>query len=182
MELQNVTVGSTDYIERINGNNAVIVSNINSLLGLQTSQLTNGVSFYLLLGALFGNTVAVRVGLASYAITPSGSTIAVTAGAVWKPSLQQLVASSSPVTLDFSGQQAGTHYIVADAGGIPMIVDSSADSMYSVVWTGSGFGTITENSSVLLSAADQAGALKSTRYGQFSTLNARLTHIESLLP
>lgn len=181
MTLTDFANGDVNYVATLNSNNATLVSNINSLIALLGGSSTAPASFSILLGALFGNTIPVTIGASSYSYVLSGTQITVGSGAVWKPSSQAIVGISTSTVLDFAGQLAGTYYIVPDAGGTPAIQSSGADAIYSVVWSGSGISSVTLLASSYLSAAEQAGVLNSTRYGAYTTLEARLNHIESLL-
>lgn len=181
MTITELNIGDTNYIPAINANFSAISSAIATLQSLLTGSNGGAASNGLFFSALFNTNKPIKMGVASYQYSVSGTVFSITAGTVWKPSLGQLVSCNTNQTLDFTGRAAATLYVTVDATGLPMIASSDSDSLYSVVWNGSSFGTITPLANTFLTAAEEDQSLVSSKYGAFNTLNARLANIESKL-
>jgi hypothetical protein len=174
-DLQTFSNGDTNYISKHNSNYANIKAAIDALQANLASQVAAasgpGSAFY----ALFGLTGAL-IGVESYAMSGSGSTLTVAAGFNWKPSIPTVVRNLAPATLSFTGLSAATYYIYADNTGAPVRSDTAgAEDLYSVVWTGSAFGAITRIAPIVWGAADDAAAQVSTALGAtYTKLDDRL--------
>jgi hypothetical protein len=182
-DLIDFETNDTGYIGKLNQNNASLRAAITPLETTLQSIAPGPLSQNLLLAALFGSGHPARIGAGSYAYTISGSVMTLQPGTAWKPSYQQLVASTAVTIIDFSGKPAATYSVAPDATGTPLIFDFNADGLYSVVWTGGAFGTILKTSYVFMTAEEEDALLFSSKYNStYADLNARLNHIESLLP
>jgi hypothetical protein len=145
--------GDTDYIAKMDTNNVTIQTAINSLLAASNGNFNN--NLVLLLAAILPGS-AVVMGKTSYTYTISGTSLILAGGILWK-SVENIFVSSGGATLNFSGKGAATYYIDTNINGILEIVASSTEPIYSVVWTGSAFGTITLVAPVFPSATDTSG-------------------------
>lgn len=166
--------GDTNYVTKLNGNFntlAALLDAVNNLLAGQVASAQGPGSAFT---ALFGSSVAV-IGASSYATTGAGSNLTVGSGFAWIPSLSTVVSNVSADVLSFTGQAAATYYVQVDATGTPTRSDSSSGALYSVVWDGSAFGTITRLASIVWGAADDVAAQVSAALGaSYTTLDARL--------
>jgi hypothetical protein len=174
-DLQTFANGDTNYISKHNANNANIKSAIDALetnLAGQVAASSSGGSAFI---ALFG-PIASIIGADSYAATGSGDTLTVAAGFNWKPSIPKVVRNPAPAALSFTGLSAATYYVYADQTGAPVrSATAGTEDMYSVVWTGSAFGTITRIAPVVWGAADDVAAQVSTALGAtYTKLDDRL--------
>lgn len=140
--LNEYDIGDTDYVAKMNQDNNALTLAINALQAA-LSALGGAASTGPFLTAIFGASTAF-IGSSSYTESTASTTLTLSAGYAWRPDLQAVLYKPSSTGLNFSGQTAGTYYIVLGADGTPSIQTSSTNAMYSVVWTGSAFGTITQ--------------------------------------
>ncbi len=175
--LQRYAIGDTDYVGKFNTDALALETAINALQTAVSG--VAGASGTLFLAALFKNTTTL-IGVGSYFPTGVSSTLTVAVGAAYKNSSQTVVQSIAPVPISFSGQSAATYYVVPDISGNPIRSVSSTDAVYSVVWTGSAFGTITKLVPTLFDAVEENAARSSVRLGEFSSLDARLEAAETI--
>lgn len=173
--------GDTNYVTKLNGNFTAIASRLDGIDGILAGSLGGSGSTTSAFSALFGLTASV-VGVASYGCAGATTILTVASGFAWKPSLGKVVQALTSNTLDFSGQGAATYYVEVDATGAPSrSATNSGEALYSVVWTGSAFGTITRLAAVVWGAADDVAAQTSTALGaSYYTLDARLEASEAL--
>lgn len=163
--------GDLDYIAKMDADNGDLEVAINAL---QSALAGSGVSVGPYLNALLGVQTAF-IGSASYTQTTSGATMTLQGGYAWRPDLGKIVNKVGTSALSFSGETAGTYYIMVDGTGSPSIQTSSTFALYSVVWTGSAFGTITRLAPIVWSFGDWADAQVSTALGaSYDSLDARL--------
>jgi hypothetical protein len=183
--LRDFGIGDTDYISKLNSNNAVLAAAVNQLQTYINGATGATASFGVLLGALFGRTFPARIGMDSYRATvnPDNVTLAITAGVVWKPTMQLLAVGSAPATLTLAGNDPGTYYVTVDAGGNPMLTVVNLDALYAVAWDGSAINALNPLAVEYPTAQELGNLLYSSKYNQtYPTLEARLAAIESLLP
>lgn len=174
--MQVLANGDTNYVAKINGNDANTESAVNALEAnfasiVASTTAGSGAAF----AAIFGATPAV-INAASYGCTGSGTDLTVAAGFAWKPISGVVVRNVAPVTLSFTGLTAATYYVSIDAAGSPSkSVTAGTEDFFSVVWTGSAFGTITRLAAIVGGALDDIAAQVSTALaGTYTTLDARL--------
>lgn len=172
--VQTFANGDTDYVSKLNnnfGNTKVAVEALQALAaGAAAASLDPG-AFY---SSLFGTGVCL-IGSASYAAAGAGSDLTVQAGFAWKTSLQTVVRALSSSVVSFAGQPAATYYVQIDASGVPSRSAVSTEALYSVVWTGSAFGTITRTANVFWNVTDMIASLASVALvATYTTLDARL--------
>lgn len=166
--------GDTDYIQKHNANYSNIQSAINALEALAGAAASTAANPGGFLSALFGSSVAL-IGSGSYAQGTSGTSLTFTSGFCWRPTLPAVVSKSSSSTVAFSGVTAGTYFIVVDASGAPTRTSDATDAIYSVVWSGTGFTTITKLAPIVWAAADWIAAQTSTALAAtYTTLDGRL--------
>lgn len=166
--------GDTNYISKLNGNFTTLAALLDGLNNLMAGQVAAAQGPGAAYTALFGATVAV-IGASSYGTTGSGANLTVDAGFAWKPSLSTVVSNAVADVIDFTGQAAATYYVQVDATGAPTRSASSTEALYSVVWTGSAFGTITKLATTVWGAADDVAAQVSTALAAtYGSLDARL--------
>jgi hypothetical protein len=168
--------GDINYIAKMNVDNSGIELAINAL---QAAVSSSSVSVGPYLNALFGVQTAF-IGSASYAQSTASTTMTLQGGYVWRPDLPAIANKVGTTALNFSGQTAGTYYIVVDATGSPSIQTASTFALYSVVWTGTAFGAITRLAPIVWSFQDWEDAQVSTALGvSYTSLDARLEAIEA---
>lgn len=145
--LQRFEAGDTNYVAKLDTNCDTLEAAINAL---QTAlgTLGGGGATGQFLNALFGSSTAF-IGDTSYTEGTSGAIITISGGYAWRPDLGNVLSKTGSTAIDFTGQSAATYYIVLGADGTPARSTSSSFAMYSVVWTGSAFGTITRIAAVL---------------------------------
>jgi hypothetical protein len=132
--------GDTNYVSKLNANFAAIGPAIDTLIS-QMGSVTSGTLTQLsALQALFGTQLS-TIGAGSYLPTGSGSTLTIAPGYAWLPA-SLTVVSSSGTSFDFSSVAAGTYYTHISPTGSSTYDTNNANAIYSVVWTGSAFGTI----------------------------------------
>jgi hypothetical protein len=175
LSLQRFATGDTNYVGKHNSNADAIEGAVAILEAVLSGITGSGaISITTAFEALFGNSVAV-IGAGSYAASGSGTNLTVQAGYCYRPLLQQILHKASSTVLSFSGLAAATYYIQVDATGTPNRSDDSTEALYSVVWTGSAFGTITRLAAVAWGQSDWLSAQVSAALGaSYTTLDARL--------
>lgn len=175
LSLQRFANGDTNYIIKHNSNLDLLESAIAALEALAgNAGGAGGVNVSGAFRALFG-TSASLIGSGSYKCTGSGSTLTVQPGFCWRASLDAVVSRTVTSTISFTGVSAGTWFITADATGNPIRTADITEAAYSVIWTGSAFGTITRLLPVVWGAADDMAAQTSTALGaSFAGLDERL--------
>lgn len=173
--LQRLAAGDTNYIVKHNSNQEILEAAIADLeLLAANAAASSDLNVIGAFTALFGTTASL-IGYNSYKCTGSGVNLTVQAGFCWRPSLTAVVRKSTSTILDFTGISAGTWYITADATGNPVRTSTLAEAAYSVVWTGSAFGTITRLLPIVFGAVDDAAAQISTALGTtYNSLDERL--------
>lgn len=176
-ELMSFANGDLDYIAKHNANYNAIKQAVDALEALMSAQVSSGMNPGAAYTVLFGTTAAV-IGENSYKCTGSGTNLTVQSGFFWKPSIQSVTRLVSNATISFSGQAAATYYIQIDASGSPNRSTDITEAAYSVVWTGSAFGTITRLANVVWGAADQILTQSNAALGtSYTSLDALLEAI-----
>jgi hypothetical protein len=141
IELRAFASGDTDYIARLNANNATLKAAIDALQAqiAAATEAGGAISAGLMINALFNNADAL-IGPGAYEPSLSGATATIAEGAMYLVEPNVVVSSLFPVDLNFGGQSANTYYIVVGASGIPTF-ETSADpgAAYSVEWSGVAF-------------------------------------------
>lgn len=175
LTLQTLNNGDTGYIAKHNSNYSAIIEAINALDSALSGATGSALSTAEAFRALFGTTFSI-IGSESMVTTGSGSNITVQPGYVWFADDGLVVEHPGISTISFTGQPANTYYInVNSSTGAVSRSTSSTDAIYSVVWTGSAFGTITRIAPTVLTADDIAATLVSTALAAtYSSLDARL--------
>jgi hypothetical protein len=140
LALQTLNNGDTNYVAKHNSNYSDIQTAVNGILTALGA--STGASTTNLLAALFGNSTAF-IGNTSYTTSTSGTVLTVSSGYAWRPDLGTVLTKATSTALDFSGQSAATYYVILGADGTPARSGTSTFALYSIVWTGSAFGTIT---------------------------------------
>ena len=178
---QLLTSGETAYIAKHNGNYSIIQQAINSL----TSALSNGVSAGAAvptgLEAIFG-TVTGILGQGGLAESTSGTTLTIQPGYAWIASTKTVLKVGSAVGLNFSGQAAATYYVKLDGTGTPYFdTTSSSDALYSVVWSGTAFTSVTALVSDIWGYSEMYQMLVSAAWNvTYASLKARFEAIETV--
>ena len=179
--LQTFNNGDTDYVAKLNNNAGIIQQWLNTLQSGMQGSGSAAVSIATLLQGLFGTATAALIGAGSFAASTSGTNLLVQPGYAWYPQGLAVVQLTSAATLAFAGQAAGTYYINVNGSGTPAISGGqTAASLFSVAWTGSAFGAVTQIAYNFLNSAQQTDALikGATVY---STLGDRFAAIEGEL-
>jgi hypothetical protein len=146
--------GDTDYVFRLNANFANLKTGVEAIDALLASQIQGGSGNGATNAALFGATNSL-IGAGAYLPSGSGETLTVAAGSAWVPSLGLVVTKGTSTPLSFTGQPSDTYYVDVDATGALSRSDTlGAASLYSVVWDGADFGTITQLAASAFGAQD----------------------------
>jgi hypothetical protein len=118
------------------------------------------------------------IGVSAYKPVQSATTVSVGIGGMYLAASQTIVASYTPVTLNFIGQTPGTKYIVVDSGGFPTLQETSSGSgaAYSIQWDGTSFsGQPIRLAPAFYDTVEAEASRKSTVLGtNYLTLDARL--------
>jgi hypothetical protein len=176
--LQRLASADTNYVSKHNSNLDALESLVNSL-ELQAGG-ASALSVPTALRALFGSDLA-RLGSSSYAATEDGTDLVLSSGYAWLPNLNAgtVVSSAADQTLSFSGVSAGTWYVQVGSSGAVARTADSTDALYQVVWSGSGFTSVTSLATVSWADSELRRALESTPLGElFAELGDRLTAAE----
>jgi hypothetical protein len=175
--LRDFANGDTDYVAKLNANNAALADAIDALLAANGGSTGTLLSMGMLLLGLMRSGV-VRLGTDGFGYTIVGETLVMDGGDAWRGESVRVMQSLGG-TLDFSTKTPGTWYIeLADDGSLA-IAASTVSAVYSVVWTGSAFGAITLLAQTLFSSADETSALFSViKNVLYATLEARLESLE----
>jgi len=173
--LQRFATGDTNYLAKHNANASALETALATLDAILAGITGGGaLSISAAFEALFGASAAV-IGATSYACTGASTTLTVQAGYCWRPILGQILSKGSSTTISFAGLSAATYYIQVDATGVPIRSDDSTEAVYSIVWTGSAFGTITRLAAIMWGGADWLAAQASAALAaSYTTLDARL--------
>jgi hypothetical protein len=186
IELQTFASGDTDYISKLNANVAALTDAINALQ-TQIGSMSGGsaLSTGMLMNTLFNGADAL-IGTTSYSPQKRATTLTIQPGGMYLVTSQTVVSSFIAVPLNFTGQSAGTYYIVVATSGQPTrMTTKDPGAIYSVVWTGSGFGQITYLVPIFYDTteadASRRSLAMSTTSGekQFNTLDARMEQAET---
>lgn len=168
------TVGERNYISKHNSNYQQIEAAINALQQTSTSQAmiaaTGGQAFY----GLLGEQTAL-IGSSSFNQSTSGTVMNFTPGYVWRPTDGAVAKNLSSSSANFLGKTAGTYFVAFDVSGTPVVSLDSTEAVYSVVWTGTTFGTITLLAKTIWGAAEWIACESSAALGAtYLSLDQRL--------
>jgi hypothetical protein len=181
LDLQTFANGDANYIPKHNQNYAAIASAVAGLDAQIQAAAGAAVSEGSAFSALFGIQPAI-VGALSYLPTVAGTDLSVASGYFWRPSTSTLSRKVGTTVLAFAGVAAGTYYLQVDASGAVTRSVSSSEAVYSVVWSGSAFGTITRLAVIVFGAADWLAAQTSTAMSAtYTSLDARFEAVESAI-
>jgi hypothetical protein len=180
-----------DYIAKMNQNVSTLTEAINQLQTQAGAAAGAGsaMSTGMFMNALFNGADAL-IGPGSYVPSQSGSTLTVSAGAMYLAAPQAVASSPLIVTISFLGQTAGTHYIVVDSTGTVSRQGSRvAGTAYSVYWSGASFnGQPIRLAPCFYDTAEATASRMSTALGElespaevveFDTLDQRLEATET---
>ncbi|EYS89466.1 hypothetical protein CF68_32975 [Cupriavidus sp. SK-4] len=163
IELAQLVPGDTNYIGKHNSNYAIIKGAVDALQGATQGGASSAATAVTAFEGMFGSVAL--IGYGSFAASTSGTNLTLQPGYTWRNSLSKVLQLVAAATLDFTGKSAATYYIEVDAGGQPNVVETSAEPIFSVVWTGSAFGAITRVAPTFPSATDFLAALTSAALG-----------------
>lgn len=132
----------TNYVGVHGANYAAIESAINALQTQVAGSLGTLISGGNSSEAMFGIQNAL-INEGSYLPTADGTDLDIAAGYFWHFASFTVRRKLTASTIAFAGDSAATYYVVIDSTGEPAKSATSTGAAYSVVWTGSAFGTIT---------------------------------------
>jgi hypothetical protein len=162
------TTGETAYIAKHNANYDTLESSVNTLQGtvytLQQASASPG-NLFNIGKAMFGPTAVAVIGETSFASSTSGTNLTLQPGFYWNASSALMAYKATTTVIPFSGATAGTYYVRMGIDGIPYRDTSSAAALYSVVWTGSAFGTVAKLASYAPGYQDLLDLLSSSYSG-----------------
>ena len=174
LDLRTIAGGSTTYVSDHNNNYGNIKVAVEALQALLSAQIQSALGPGGVYSGLFGSS-ACLLGDGSYFPTGSGTNLTVAAGFAWVSSLNTVVSKGTSSVLAFVGQPADTYYVIVDSSGTPSRTDVPTEALYSVVWSGSAFGDITQVAPTFWNVTDMVAALDSAALGEvFTTLDDRL--------
>jgi hypothetical protein len=174
-----LTSGDTAYVGKMNNTQQLVEDAVNVLQAAIGAAAPAAVTLSSLLPAEFGSVTAI-IGSASYVPTGSGSNLTVTAGFAYVPSASVIVQTLTSTVLSFTGLGAATYYVNVDSTGAITEGAAGANSLWSVVWTGSAFGAITRVAPYYLNSADYQALYTSTALSTtYATVRARFEAIEA---
>lgn len=180
VDLQDFELSDTNYVSKLNNNNTALEAFAEGVDAQLAAAVGTTISIGQLGRALLGSSVAV-IGAGSFECTGASSTLTVQPGYAWTPSNGAVVRLAAAATVSFAGASAATYYITAP-GGVPTRGLVSTNALYSVVWNGSAFGTITLVAAVMWGAADWTAAQVSTALAAtYDSPDERFEAIEELL-
>jgi len=141
------TSGEVAYIAKHNANIETLESSINTMQGtVDTLQSSAGspTNLFNIGKAMFGPTAVALIGETSFASSTSGTNLTLQPGFYWNASSAQMAYKGTTTVIPFSGAAAGTYYVRMGVDGIPYRDTSSAAALYSIVWSGTAFTTVTK--------------------------------------
>lgn len=172
--LQTFANGDTNYVSKLNNNFSTLEGSVNTLETNVAAQIGSALTGGQAFSAIFGPSLAV-IGVASCLCHGSGSILTVDAGFFWNPVSSTVVKRASSSTIDFTGLSANTYYVQIDDTGAATQSTSSSLAFYSVVWTGSAFGTITRVCALVFGAEGDLAVQTSTALAAtYTSVDARL--------
>ena len=139
------TTGETAYISKHNANIEALEAAINVMSGTVDtlgSAAASPTNLFNIGKAMFGPIAVALVGETSFDSSTSGTNMTLQPGFFWSASAAQMAYKPTTTVIPFAGAAAGTYYIRMGVDGIPYRDTSSAAALYSVVWTGTAFGTV----------------------------------------
>ena len=170
----------TAYINKHNVNYASIKNAIETIQASMGNTTQANLTAPLGFEAAFGNGVAL-IGVVSYAQSTAGTEMTITSGYAWIKTIRAVVNKTTSTVLAFVGRAAATYYVHLDSAGVPFIDTTNTDTLYSVVWSGTAFGTITRVATIVWGASDWIASQTSAALGAtYTTLDARLEAGEAL--
>lgn len=166
--LQEFAVGDTNYINKHNAN----VTALRALLGSMESTLatvsgaSSGAANSANIGsATYGSSGMAFVGSDSFTDSTSGTDLTLTGGFCWDGTLGLMHHTSGSTVIPFAGLAAATYYIRFNGADVPYADTITTSAIYSVVWNGATFGTITQLATLTPTAPDIADLASSTYSG-----------------
>lgn len=179
VSLQSFASGDTDYISKLNNNNTVIAGALNTLQGA-SGAASAPAALLGFMSALMGIGQSGIIGVSSFTYTLSGTNFILTGGYAWD-ALDQTVVQGSATTLNFGPQASGTYFVCCSMAGVVSIQTSMLGAaLYAVVWSGSGFTSVTRIGQIVFSGSDETATLTSvTNSTTYLSLEARLEAIET---
>lgn len=176
------TTGETSYIAKHNANIETTEAAINALQGTVEAVQQSAASPINAINvgrAMFGPLTVALVGETSFATSTAGTVLTLQPGFFWNAGSAQMAYKSTTTAISFNGLAAATYYIRMGADGIPFRDTSSASAMFSVVWTGTTFGTIAKLAVYAVGYQDLLNLLSSDYSGlTYETPDKRLEATE----
>lgn len=180
--LQEFAVGDTNYINKHNANVTALRSLLNSMESTlaSVSGASSGASNSANIGsATYGTTGMAFVGSDSFADSTGGTNLTLTGGFCWDGTLGLMHHTAGPTVIAFAGLAAATYYIRFNGADVPYADTITTSAIYSVVWNGASFGTITQLATITPTAPDIADMASSTYSGiTYATPAERLVATE----
>jgi hypothetical protein len=180
--LQEFAVGDMNYISKHNANVSALLSFL-AAVESSLASVSSGSSGLANSGnigkATYGTSGMWFVGSGSFSDSTSGANLTLTSGFCWDGTLSLMHYQAASTVLSFTGKPPATYYIRFNGSDIPYVDDISTGAIYSVVWDGAVFGTITQLATVTPAAPD-IGDLASSVYSgiTYTTPAARLLATE----
>lgn len=155
--LQEFAPGDTNYISKHNANVSALMSFLASVESslASVSSGSSGLANSANIGsATYGSTGMVFVGSGAFADSTAGTDLTLTGGFCWDATLGLMHSTSGSTVIPFVGKAAATYYIRFNGADVPYADTVTSGAIYSVVWNGSTFGTITQLATVSPTAPD----------------------------
>jgi hypothetical protein len=115
--------------------------------------------------ATYGSTGMVFVGSGAFVDSTDGTDLTLTGGFCWDGDMGLMHYTETSTVIPFVGKAAATYYIRFNGADTPYADTITTGAIYSVVWNGASFGTITQLATVTPTAPDISALNVSTYSG-----------------
>lgn len=180
--LQSFALGDSNYIGKHNANVAALLSFLGSVESALSSVSggAGGLANSSNIGsATYGGSGMVFVGSGAFADSTSGTNLTLTGGYCWDGDMGLMHATDTSTVIPFVGLAAATYYIRFNGADVPYADTITSGAIYSVVWNGTTFGTITQLATITPTAPDISAMNVSTYSGiTYATPAERLVATE----
>ena len=162
------------YIAKHNANYSAIQQAVEALQSASGNTVQANLTAPLGFEAFAGGLTSM-IGAGSYAASTGGTSLTLAAGYLWDQVARAVVAKTTSTIIAFSGLAAATYYVHVDSAGTPIANTTAANAIYSVVWSGTGFGTLTALAPTVWAGKEFTAAMVSAALAAtYDTLDARL--------
>jgi len=168
ISLQSFAIGDANYISKHNANVAALLSflgSVESTLATVSGASSGAANAANIGSATYGASGMVFVGSDAFSDSTSGTNLTLTGGFCWDGTMGMMHYKDTSTVIPFVGLAAGTYYIRFDGTDTPYADTITSSAIYSVVWGGSTFSTITQLATITPTAPDISALNASTYSG-----------------